>query len=214
MVAREDAHPGNPQAAECSNRVPGAFADSVGNAEDADRFLVPVDYQRGRAPLLHLFQTGPQRGRQGGGTVAEIGTADLDEAAVQHGPDPKADLAQHVFGFNHGHLGVVGRLHHRFGQGMGAVLLRTGGAGDDLIPRQPLPGDDFIHPRLAEGEGAGFIEQDDVRLGHLLEMPTAFDENSGLGRPGHRRNRRGGGGHQQGAGAAGDQHGHGPASFA
>ena len=59
---------------------------------------------------------------------------------------------------------------------LGAELGRSGGGKQRPRAPTPSPGDDALHPRLAEGERAGLVEHDRVDAVQRLEDAAALDD--------------------------------------
>ncbi len=62
---------------------------------------------------------------------------------------------------------------------------------------------------MAYGEGAGFVEDDDVEMGETLERFAAFEEDAELRAAANGYGERGRNGQAHGAGASDDEHGDG-----
>ena len=112
----------------------------------------------------------------------KMGAADNYLVTVHH--------TGNAVGHNILHLGMVllmvqppllGLLHHSVGDGVGIVLLQAGRQAKHLRGRPAAEGHNLGHRGSRIGQGTGLVENNGIRLGHILQEPAALDGNVELG---------------------------------
>ena len=90
-----------------------------------------------------------------------------------------------------GKASVPGCLYHRIGHGVGEVFLQTGRQAKHVCLTPPTKGNHFHHRGAGSGQGTGFVKDNGVRMGHCLQVLSAFYRHmSSAGLPHSRKHRQ------------------------
>ena len=143
----------------------------------------------------------PLAGALGEGTVhleAELleqaRSADGDALLTDGRLRATTDEGLEVSGGRDLHTPLLGSGHDRAGEGVLRIGFDRGGEGHDLVLVDALDRDHIGHDRLAPGQRAGLVEDDDVQLPRALQREPVLDQEA-VARP-----QRGADGDDQGDG--------------
>ena len=115
----------------------------------------------------------------------------------------------HIFGGFPGETEIAGGIDDGVGERMVGALLGGGGDAEEIVLLVAGEGMNCGEHGAANGEGAGFVENDDVEMRKTLERFAALEEDAELRAAAYGNGKRGGHGEAHGAGAGDDEHGNG-----
>ena len=198
----EDAEAG---VAEGGDGLGGIGAEGVTGVEVADGLVVEGHPEAGDAGVGR-----GDFGRQGDeGLLKEGLVAEETLLAFDFGGESAAGKNLHVFGGFPGEAVLAGEIDDGVGEGVVGALFGCGGDAEEIVFRVTGEGMDGGEDGAADGEGAGFVEDDGVEVGEALERFPALEEDAELRAAADGDGERGGNGEAHGAGTGDDEDGDG-----
>ena len=154
--------------------------DDVCNGDDARQPAAFGKEQRRFAFLGKRFRLRAQIGRNLRLCRDKGQTAAEQFFTAQRGGQAVAGKGAEIGNFGDAELFFVGAVHDGAGEGVFAALFQRGGKGQQIMTRQAVGGDKIRYTRLASGDGAGFIECDNLGLAGFFERNGGLKKNAVL----------------------------------
>ena len=104
----------------------------------------------------------------------QLGVAAVQGTAVQHSRQAVAGQSLEICHFGGGQVILLCLLQHSAGQRVFTLLLQGSGKAHQYLLRHTVCGQDIRHARLAAGDGAGFIQGNDLGFTGLLQRNRGF----------------------------------------
>ena len=207
LVIAGQHHNTDAHALQFTHSLRAVLLDDVRHRDNALHGAILGKEQRGLALGGQCFGAGCHllRHRHAKG-LHQLGVAAVQGTAVQHSRQAVAGQSLEICHLGGGQVVFLCLLQHSAGQRVFTLLLQGSGKAHQYLLRHTVCGQDIRHARLAAGDGASFIQGNDLGFTCLLQRNRGFEENAVFSAhtiANHNGNRRC---QAQRAGAADDQH--------